>query len=382
MLLLLFGAAPAVRAGEEPAVPALVSAADKPAFVEGRHEGGELRYINGLPVLCVAGTPEEIGRQKAALTHQAIDRLAEYPRKLLERSSRKEKYPKYVEAAKTVARQIPADHRREMEAFGELSGIDRELGVMANVLTDIYRGSFSCSSLIVSAEASETGGPLFGRNLDFYTLGLLDRYSLITVHRPAGKHAFASIGFPGLFGCLSGMNDAGLALAVHEVFLARDGAPMCNEKGVPYTFCFRRILEECATVEEAEKLLRATERTTILSLALCDRENSVVLEMTPLTVAARREIDGVLACTNHFRTDELVVWPVCSRYRRLVQTRKSDKIGIAEVAEKLDAVNLGQLTVQTMLFEPAALRMHLAIGACPSSALPMKPLDLGPLFGP
>ena len=107
-------------------------------------------------------------------------------------------------------------------------------------------------------EHSATKGPLFGRNLDFYTLGMLDKYSLVTVHRPKGKHAFVSIGFPGLFGCVSGMNDAGLALAVHEVFLARDGASMFNPKGVPYTFCFRRILEECETVEEAEKLLRAT----------------------------------------------------------------------------------------------------------------------------
>ena len=115
-----------------------------------------------------------------------------------------------------------------------------------------------------------TKGPLFGRNLDFPTLGLSDKYSLVTVYRPQRKHAFVSVGFPGLFGCLSGMNDAGLALAVHEVFLSRDGATIFNPKGVPYTFCFRRILEECATVEEAEKLLRATPRTTILNLALCD----------------------------------------------------------------------------------------------------------------
>jgi len=43
-------------------------------------------------------------------------------------------------------------------------------------------------------------------------------------------------------------------------------------------------------------------------------------------------------------------------------------------------VNLGGLTVQTMIFEPATLKLHLAIGSCPSSALPMKELDLKPLF--
>ncbi len=223
---------------------------------------------------------------------------------------------------------------------------------------------------------------MFGRNLDFYTLGLLDKYSLVTVHRPTGKHAFVSIGFPGLFGCLSGINDAGLALAVHEVFFSRDGAPIFNDKGMPYTFCFRKILEECSTVDEAEKLLRATQRTTILSLSLCDRHGGRVLEMTPNSVASRGHYDGILACTNHFRTTELAVFKWCPRYRKLIQARDMDKLGVADVDKKLNEVNLGRMTVQTMIFEPVALKLHLAIGSCPSSALPLKTLDLKPLFAP
>jgi hypothetical protein len=51
------------------------------------------------------------------------------------------------------------------------------------------------------------------------------------------------------------------------------------------------------------------------------------------------------------------------------------------MAEKMDAVNQGPLTIQTMIFEPDSLRLHLAIGSCPSSKLPLKELDLAPLFG-
>ena len=172
-------------------------------------------------------------------------------------------------------------------------------------------------------------------------MGWLDKYSLVTVHRPKGKHAFVAIGFPGMFGCVSGMNDAGLTLAVHEVFLSHDESPIFNEKGMPYAFCFRRMLEECSTVEEAEKLLRSTERTTILSLAVCDPRRSVVLEMTPKSVVARHQNEGILACTNHFRTDELAVIPWCPRYRKLIQARKIDKIDISDVAKKMDEANMG-----------------------------------------
>jgi hypothetical protein len=47
----------------------------------------------------------------------------------------------------------------------------------------------------------------------------------------------------------------------------------------------------------------------------------------------------------------------------------------------MDAVNMGPLTLQTMIFEPRSLKLHLAIGSCPSSKLPLKTLELAPLFG-
>jgi hypothetical protein len=359
---------------------------DTRSFTEGRSGGGELKYINDLPVLIVAGTPEEMGRQAAVLTGDAVKKLADYPRKLVQQRSNgkdgKERLAKCLEMSKLLMPQLSADHRAELRAAFKELGVDRDLGILGNVLPDVYRGGFACSSIVVEADHSATGGPLFGRNLDFYTLGMLGKYSLVTVHRPNGKHAFVSIGFPGMFGVLSGMNDAGLALAVHEVFVSRDGGSLFNPKGEPYTFCFRRILEECSTVAEAEKLLRAAKRTTLVSLSVCDPKNDVVFEITPKSVAVRHSKDGILACTNHFRTSELAV-PIltrCGRYRDLIEARKPDQLDISDVAKKLDEVNMRGLTVQTMIFEPATLKLHLAIGSCPSSALPMKELDLKALL--
>jgi hypothetical protein len=360
-------------------------AAEPRAFTEGRSGGGELKYINDLPVLIVAGTPEEMGRQTVALTGEVFTKLATYPQKLLQRrADAKERLPKCIAMCKSLAPQLSDDHRKEMQTAVEQSGIDQDLGLLGNLLCDVYRGGFACSSLTLDANRSATSGPLVGRNLDFYTLGVLQKYNLVTVRRPKGKHALVTIGFPGMFGCLTGMNDAGLTVAVHEVFFAKDGSSMFNPKGEPYMFCFRRILEECTTVAEAEKLLRAAPRSTILSLAVCDRQGGVVLEITPKSVVSRKGDNGVLVCTNHFRTDELAVplttW--CPRYEKLIESRKIDRLDIPEVAKKLHEANMGRLTVQTMVFEPATLKLHLAIGSCPSSALPMKELDLKPLFRP
>ena len=61
---------------------------------------------------------------------------------------------------------------------------------------------------------------------------------------------------------------------------------------------------------------------------------------------------------------------------------RTDKVSIADVQKHLDAVNLGSFTLQTMVFEPATLKLHLAIGAIPASALPLRTLDLAPLLKP
>ena len=41
---------------------------------------------NDLPVMIVAGTPEEMGRQTAVLTGDVVKKLIDYPRKLVQRS--------------------------------------------------------------------------------------------------------------------------------------------------------------------------------------------------------------------------------------------------------------------------------------------------------
>jgi isopenicillin-N N-acyltransferase like protein len=106
-----------------------------------------------------------------------------------------------------------------------------------------------------------------------------------------------------------------------------------------------------------------------------------VLEMTPKTVAFRRGEDGLCVCTNHFRTKELAMLPLCRRYNVLSRNSAPlETLEVVDVAKLLDDVNQGRMTVQTMIFEPKPLVLHLAIGACPASAQPMRRLDVKPLL--
>ena len=295
---------------------------------------------------------------------------------------RSQQWNQFLAAARKLISHAPSAHREELRSFAQQAEIPPDMLSVANTIMDLYRGGFACSSLMVEPAKSQTGGVLFGRNLDFYSLGVLDRYGLITIRRPTQGHAFATIGFPGLAGCISGMNDAGLGVAVHEVRTSADGSPFFNAKGVPYALAFRRVLEECATVDDAKKLLNETERTTLLSLAVCDRHGCGVLEITPRHVVLRRGSDGICVNTNHFRSEPLAVRKTCPRYAMLSKAASMEKLGVDDIFKKLDEVNLGLLTVQSMVFEPEPLILHLAMGSCPATKLPLETIDLKPLFRP
>ena len=363
-----------------PAAPA----AEPFRFPEAKHGKGVLKYVNGLPVLAVRGTPDEMGEQVAVLAVKPAKRILGYPKDLLERFRLESIWPVFVRAGGGMLPQFPPDHLKELEAMAK-AGVGREPLVAGNTMFDIKR-QFACSGLIVAANRSATGNLLFGRNLDYPSLGWVQEYSLVTIYQPDGKHAFVSIGFPGLVGCLSGMNDAGLALAVHETSMVKDGTPRFNPSGTPYALCYRRILEECTTVAEAEKLLRSLKRTTITNLAICDRQGGVVFEVTPKDVVVRQPVDGICSCTNHFCTPELKVprqlniFRTLTRFDTLEQSRKLPMLGVPDIQKKLEAVSVHDHTLQTMIFEPARLKLHLAIGKCPSASEELKLLQLAQFF--
>lgn len=366
-LVALFAASAAVPAGETFRFP------------EGKYEKGELKYRGGLPVLILEGTPEEIGRQYAKLASPSTAELLKVPKQMLGHRGMEAAWPAVVLAARAMISRVPADHRKELETAARVADLDRDVLLVANTLLELRRIG-GCSALIVQGDRSAAAGPLYGRNFDFPPMGILHKYSLVIVYRPRGKHAFASVGFPGLAGVVSGMNDAGLAVATLDVYSSADGSAMFDPAGTPLMFCYRRVLEECTSVGEAEKLLRSIKPTTMMNLAVCDEREGAVFELTPKNLEVRRPVKNVLPCTNHFRTPKLTTGVRCSRYRRLEAGLGQEKFGVADVARLMHAVNQGPATLQTMVFEPKGRRLHLAIGRGPASVRPLKPLELAPLF--
>jgi hypothetical protein len=356
-------------------------------YPEGRHGCGELRYVNELPVLTVEGEPDDVGESIGALALRPAPRMAGYPEDSLRHYWAGFLHRPLAWLGDRLVRNLPAEYRAELDALARGAGLDRSKLVVGNTLFDIKK-FIACSAVLIEPMRSPTGFPLLGRNLDYPSMGYAHEYGLVTIYRgAAGRRSFASVGFPGLIGCLSGMNDAGLALAVLEVFQAPLFTRRLDLGGTPYAVCFRRLLEQCCTIDEARDMLARMRRTTIFNLALADRHRVAVFEVTTRRVRERGPEQGAGSCTNHFCAEELQplwsfnVYKTLTRHDVLRRAlRETESFGIGEVHSALHAASNAEETLQTMVFEPGALRLHLAIGTCPASAGELRALELAPLF--
>jgi hypothetical protein len=348
-------------------------------FPEAKHAKGTLKYINDLPVLIVEGTPEEIGEQMGVLAVKPAPQIINVFHEFLALRGLEKTWPWLVRISNLMATQFPPDHMKEMEAAAKASGLDRDTVIVLHCVYDIAKLS-GCSTLYAEPSRSTTGSLLLGHNLDFYAIANVHEYSLVIVCRPQGKHAFVSVGFPGLFGCMSAMNDAGLCLVTNEVTSTADGSPKFDLGGVPLILAFRRIMEECTSVDEAEKFMRSLRRTSTINLTVCDKKEGKIFEVTPKNVKVRPAEKGLGMCTNHFRTKELATNTSCWRYDVLLKSQDLKTVGREDIAKKLDEANQKEATIQTMIFEPVTLRLDLAIGKGPTSARPMKTLELAELL--
>lgn len=362
-------------------------------YPRGVHGRGRMSYIGSVPVLQLEGTPAEIADQVFALALAPAKRILDYPLDLLASRLRSRLLAGLlVRAIDRVARRLlanfPDHHRNELMALGVAAGDERRV-IRGNTLLDLKNASpwrlLGCSSLGITTSRSTCGGPLLARNMDFFPLGYLHDYSLVAVYRGNDCRPFVSVGFPGSVGCYSGMNDAGLAVVSHEVF----GIPQSvyNPNGVPFAQVVRHILETCSTVDEAESYLRAVPHTTAVSLVTCDHSAPAVFEIVPGRVVRRDTHSGAIVCTNHFRGSGLAAdqppteFGTDQRHEYLNQVAAAGKkLGVGEMFSTIDAVNLGIMTIHSMVFEPRRLRLHVSLGPGPASAAMPTELLLEGLF--
>lgn len=263
-------------------------------------------------------------------------------------------------AASAFEPYIPDEYDQELDAIAQTSGLDKRQLLLAQCFLDLMPAT-ACSTITLPPSASPDGVGRFGRNLDFPGLGVAAKQTVILIYHPSGRYAFAAVGWPGLIGVVSGINEYGLTLANMEV--PREfRAP----HAMPYPMLYRTLLERCRTVDEAVTLLKALPRQSANNLMLMDAAgNRAVAEITPEQVIVRQGAEHqALASTNNQRGQDRTTTGLSQRFdcMKAEWAAQFGHIGVQQLQLMMRDVSQGDMTLQSMIFEPATRRLYLAVG--------------------
>jgi hypothetical protein len=314
---------------------------------------GEIAIRDGLAIARAVGAGDDIGSAIGSLCAPQITALV------------KAISPGDDEQA--VAR-IPTDYRPELEALARAAHASVGALAAANLVVDP-----GCSAL--AAIGDDQRPTLVARNMDFAPVGLLGPGTLLEVIRRDGQHALASVGWPGLCGVVSGINDAGVCACV-LLNLAHGE----HRAGEPICFRVRRLLEQAGSLDEATKLFSASPVASSHYVFVADAHGAAVLWQDSAGFHRQDAADGWLACTNAPR--DAAGAPSDARGHWLMRQRTQAERDEAWMRRALGGCWLPDLNAQAMVFAPAKLHLQLATGTAlkPAALCAWRELDLAPLL--
>ena len=220
--------------------------------------------VDGTVVLHLKGSPYEMGYQHGALMGGKITKAMDGFNRLLDLAEEEMGIPRFVSeflldcVYRRCSRYIPDRYKREMEGIADGAGVNLQTVRRAHVVSVVTERG--CSAFAVFGNAT-----VDGRNFDWTMgAGIQDNAALI-LYEPDGMVPFASAGYIGSIGVLSGMNMEGISIS-------QIGAVTKDKRfsGIPLFFLLRRILEESHSLTEATEIVRNAHRTVGYNYVVAD----------------------------------------------------------------------------------------------------------------
>jgi len=228
----------------------------------------------------LAGSYYEMGSQYGTILHKHGFKLQEQPNEKLT----------FAQKCEIEVKRVFPDILDEIHGFADACHASYEHLAALVLSVGAFKPPGTCS-VFATSDGSDV---LFGRNYDFFYRFKEHTESCLT--RPA--NGYCSVGNTDIFvGREDGVNEKGLAIGMTDV-MSKEVKP-----GVNFALLVRCILDKCASVNEATKLLTSVSHATANNYLIADREgNMVVVEACPNRARVRKpeENNTFIVCTNQF----------------------------------------------------------------------------------
>lgn len=214
---------------------------------------------------------------------------------------------------RNIAHHIPEEYLREIAAMSEFCSPEYDFIGTPYMRQLNYHAAHDighalqeymlvgCSAFGAWGSASQQG-LIVGRNFDFHVGDAFARNRVLTFCRPDTGYGFVSIGWAGMVGVLSGMNEKGLTVTLNA---AKGTVPYSS--ATPVSILAREILQHAASIDEAYDIasdFRLFVSESFLIGSVVDGRCAVI-EKTPQKQALYTSSGQTIALTNHFQSKEL-----------------------------------------------------------------------------
>jgi len=278
----------------------------------------------GLPVVCLKGSPLEIGFADGTLMQDKMHTLETEFMQMVQgyvpQHWLMEALKNYVlYRNRDLSEYVPADYR--LEIYGTTLGcpdIHPEEGdfyrrllnyhaahdVSYMMIDNPFISKAGCTAFGAWGDATADRHLIAGRNFDWEAAEVFSRDRVVEMFEPDGGIPFISLSWAGMKGVVSGMNRAGVCVTIN-------GAPskLPNTIGTPVAIVAREVLQNAHNLEEALKIVRDARVfvSTIWLIGSRADGKFVVVEKTPAVTNVREAEAGgdSIVCPNHFETPDL-----------------------------------------------------------------------------
>ena len=359
-------------------VPALppVTGERKVIGTEGQ---GRLEMLDGVRLLFLKGTPEEMGRQHGTLLEKEIRDLVDHVLYGVGVGSSFAKgrwfFGEIEEAQQHLRPFVAPGYFREMDSLALASGCEKEEVRLANLFPEL----FHCSGFALFGEATAGGRMYHGRVLDYLRGMGLEQNAVVMVFQPSQGHAWVNIGYAGFVGSVTAMNDQHIAIG------EMGGRGEGHWDGKPMAQLMREVMERAGTLDEAVEIMRRGPRTCEYYYVISDgkAKRAVGIAATPDTFEVLQPGQSHPRLPHPFK--DAVLMSAGDRYEKLAErvTTGYGKFDAESARALMTRPVAMESNIHSVLFEPETLDFWVANADSenPASHCRYTHLNLGDLLG-